>query len=509
MILLFQIMPRSKTGKHRTPLNPENVNAAVQAVLASPSKKLSFREASKTFGVKLSTIHRHVKSFKASRNEKFEYSAKNDVKKVFSNEEDQLLLNYIMISARLHYGLSKKAVRELAYKFAKVNKKKYPKEWDEREIAGENWMRGFMKKYGNKISMRKPEATSLSRCTSFNRHNVKQFFHNLADCHERFGPFHPQNIFNLDETGLTTVQSPTKIVAPKGVKQIGAVTSAERGANVTLITAVSAIGNQVPPMLVFPRVHFKDHMIIGAPPGTIGAASPSGWSNEEIFLHYLDHLISFIKPSQTDRILLIFDNHESHISIQAIDKAKENGVVLLTFPPHTSHKLQPLDRTVFGSLKARYNRGLGEWLINNPGKTFSIYNIAEVLGKIYHEAFSSHNIIKGFAVSGIYPLNADIFTDDEFLSSYVTNRPDTVHTKEAIQDTTDKIVLNTPEALPKPSTSVTVTPQELQPFPKAGARKEGSQRGKKPGKTRILTDTPEKNRISEKKKSRTKSNREN
>jgi hypothetical protein len=31
---------------------------------------------------------------------------------------------------------------------------------------------------------------------------------------------------------------------------------------------------------------------------------------------------------------------------------KENGIVMLTLPPHTLHKLQPLDRTVFGPYKA-------------------------------------------------------------------------------------------------------------------------------------------------------------
>lgn len=49
------------------------------------------------------------------------------------------------------------------------------------------------------------------------------------------------------------------------------------------------------------------------------------------------------------------DNHESHITIAAVAYCKENGVVLLTFPPHCSHKLQPLDRGVYGPLKSYFN----------------------------------------------------------------------------------------------------------------------------------------------------------
>lgn len=38
-----------------------------------------------------------------------------------------------------------------------------------------------------------------------------------------------QAIWNIDETGVTTVQHPDKIIASKGSKQVGAATSGERG----------------------------------------------------------------------------------------------------------------------------------------------------------------------------------------------------------------------------------------------------------------------------------------
>ena len=49
--------------------------------------------------------------------------------------------------------------------------------------------------------------------------------------------------------------------------------------------------------------------------------------------------------------ILILDNHDSHISIETIDLSKENGVTLLMLLPHCSHKLQPLDRSVYGPFK--------------------------------------------------------------------------------------------------------------------------------------------------------------
>ena len=39
------------------------------------------------------------------------------------------------------------------------------------------------------------------------------------------------------------------------------------------------------------------------------------------------------------KVLLLLDKHESHISIPSIELAKANEAVVLSFPPHCSHKL--------------------------------------------------------------------------------------------------------------------------------------------------------------------------
>ncbi|KAG8222718.1 hypothetical protein J437_LFUL001888 [Ladona fulva] len=55
------------------------------------------------------------------------------------------------------------------------------------------------------------------------------------------------------------------------------------------------------------------------------------------------HLIFRVKPSKEERIHLLLDNHGSHLSVEALNKVSKPGIVTVTFPPHTSHKLQPLD----------------------------------------------------------------------------------------------------------------------------------------------------------------------
>ena len=338
---------------------------------------------------------------------------------------------------------------------------------------------------------------------------------------------------------------------------------------VTLLCTIIAAWNSIPPFMFFPRVFFKDRMLHGAPPGTVGAAHQSGWMTAENFVLYMKHFIKYNKCSHEHTVLLILNNHDTHLSIECIDLAKEHGVVMLTLSPHCSHKLQLLDRTVYGPFKSLFNKAADSFMINHPGQPITIYDIAEI----------AMNIVSGFKCTVIHSYNSNIFTDKDFLCSYVTNRdieddavqhnptamgsaslpltsmpavqsvpsisnvPDdagltasvlelqpiastskftdqvgvTANVAEAqpIQSTSrvsDKVVAisSIPEAQPVASTShipddamskasiselQPVQPEDISPFPKAGLRK--TTRGRKKGKSLVLTDTPVKEQLRE------------
>jgi hypothetical protein len=250
--------------------------------------------------------------------------------------------------------------------------------------------------------------------------------------------------------------------------------------------------------MIFLRVHFKDRMISGALTGTKGVSYVSGWMTVETFPEFLKHFQRQTRCGFSSNVLLIMDIHASHISPESVEYAKLNGIVILTIPPHTSHKLQPLDRSVFGPLKAHYNRAADAWMLNHPGQLIKIDNIAELLGTAFTQAFTPQNIQSGFRVSGVYSFNRDIFTDDEFLSSYVSDRA---------EQATPSINPHESNDLSKPSTSSSAsselreeTPvcpnislEQISPHPKASARKNITNR--KRTKSIIATDTPVKNQM--------------
>lgn len=171
-------------------------------------------------------------------------------------------------------------------------------------------------------------------------------------------------------------------------------------------------------------MHFKQSFLRGAPLGSNGSANPSGWMTENDFVLFLTHFIKHVRPSTEHEVVLFLDNHSSHLSIKALDLAKANGIILITFPPHCSHKLQPLDRSVFGPFKSYFNTMATNWMREHPGETMQIPNIAELVGLAYPLATTPSNILSGFRVSGLSPLNRFIFNDDaDFAPSFVTDRP--------------------------------------------------------------------------------------
>jgi hypothetical protein len=144
--------------------------------------------------------------------------------------------------------------------------------------------------------------------------------------------------------------------------------------------------------------------------GCAGTANKSGWMNNDSSMEfYMKHFVQFVRPCKERPVILLLGNHSSPISINALNIAKENYVNLLSFPAHCSHRLQPLDVSVYSPMKKFNSSAASAWIINNPGKTMSIYDIPDIVSKSYPLAANPINITAGFRQTGIVPFDREGF----------------------------------------------------------------------------------------------------
>lgn len=90
-------------------------------------------------------------------------------------------------------------------------------------------------------------------------------------------------------------------------------------------------------------------------PDTLELAKENTWIMSPLFVEVLKHFIQHSNLSTNNRILFIYDNHKSHISPNIIKITKENGITILTLPPHYSDLIQFLNVFIYQSLKSAYH----------------------------------------------------------------------------------------------------------------------------------------------------------
>ncbi|KAJ8728992.1 hypothetical protein PYW07_006688 [Mythimna separata] len=173
---------------------------------------MSLRTAAEKYNINYVSLLRYKRKREANNDESGESTSMGYIahNRVFTDPMEKSLSKYLMRCADIYFGLSPKEVRKLGYELAVKYNLKRPSTWDANEMAGEDWFTAFMHR-NPELSIRAAQATSMSGATSFNRVNVDAFYDNLQQVMDK-NNFEPQDIYNVDETAVTTVQKPDKVV---------------------------------------------------------------------------------------------------------------------------------------------------------------------------------------------------------------------------------------------------------------------------------------------------------
>lgn len=425
-------------------------------------------------------------------------------------------MEYIKKCAAHYYGLSVNDLRLLAHEYARKVGVNYPDNWDDEDSAGKKWYRGFMSRH-KILALRKPESTSLNRVNSFNKENVDMFFNNLGAIYKNYNP---NTIWNMDESGFSTVPNKFgKVIAVRGIRKVGQISSQERGTLISMALTVNAAGNSIPPFFLFPLKNMQARFIKHATSGSVGFANGSGYMKQPEFLLFMRHFIRYTRSSIEHPNLLLLDNHTSHLSIEALDLAAANGITMLSFPPHCTHKLQPLDVSIFGPVKCYYEKGVSDWHKNHTNDKLEIADIPEIACKALDLALTPINIKSGFRASGICPYNSNIFTASDFIQASIAalNEPGTSQAEQEEENAQRTLlvpdvgaeaeVFTSEPSTSEPSASVSRASSmsildEIGPLKPTTPKPPKSKRGRPAMKSAILTSPENRDELREKRAKR-------
>ena len=142
-------------------------------------------------------------------------------------------------------------------------------------------------------------------------------------------------------------------------------------------------------------------------------ATESGWMTQECFRAWLTWFNHHLQLKQIEKPLVLFmDGATSHISVDIIQEAKENQIILVKLHLNSTHILQALDVSVFGPAKPNWAQIIMNWYRQTRYDTVTKKVFTALLNTLYSDMVKKpDNLINGFKFTGIWSLNEKIIID--------------------------------------------------------------------------------------------------
>ena len=277
--------------------------------------------------------------------------------------------------------------------------------------AGRKWFTGFMKRHPD-LSVRKAQSMNPARAAQLNRFIVTDYFTKLDTTLEQLNLLtRPDRIYDMDEKGCRlTLHHQQKVVSAKGRKRVHVV-APEHAENVTIVACANAVGNCVPPMIIFKGVNRKPSFGDDLPPLATVEMAPKGSMTNAVFIKWLHHLGKF---KQAGPVLLIFDGAKCHLHPDIVDVADIYEIQLFCLPSNTTHELQPLDKSVFRSFEHYWDEEVLNFWRHRPDRQISKDVFGKLFTPVWSKAMRMDNVISGSRATGIHPFNKDIIPEHAF-----------------------------------------------------------------------------------------------
>ena len=398
----------SNSKKKRKLWDERSMVAAMEAV---KSGEMGVNRAALEHGIPKTTLKNRISG-------KVKHGTNPGPSSFLTKEEENELASFLTKACKMGQGKTKQEVLYIVKRI--VEKKHCDKE--SFSFSGEGWWQGFMKRH-RELSLRCSDPLSYCRSNAVCKESLESYFTLLKQTLEQNDLIDKNAcIYNMDETGMPLDSKQLKRVAPKGLKKVYGPSSGNK-TQITILACANAMGNMLPPMVIFKGERFNHDWVKGEVPNTLYGMSPNGWIDQELFTEWLQKLFIPNIPS-TRPVLLLLDGHSSHFNPEAIRIAAEANIIIFCLPPHTTHVAQPLDVSFFGPLKKHWSKVCHSYMTSNPGKVVTKFQFCSLLHETWFKAINPATIIAGFRKVGVCPFNpsaiqpySDALSDENSFSS--------------------------------------------------------------------------------------------
>ena len=233
----------------------------------------------------------------------------------------------------------------------------------------------------------------------------------------------PRDTYNMDEKGfMLGVIGKTKRVFDKVLYKQRRYKQPSHDANrewVTVIAVICADGSHLPPAVIYPAETEKVqanwvHDIDPETHSIYFSVSQSGWTNDDLGVAWLEQVFD---PATQDKArrnyrLLILDGHGSHVTTRFLDYCDAHRILVLVYPPHATHTLQPLDVSCFGPLSQSYSNELTYHnYITKGDLPVGKADFISLFWPAWINTFTEKLVSQAFVATGIHPLDPDVILD--------------------------------------------------------------------------------------------------
>ena len=333
-----------------------------------------------------------------------------EARRALTPQQETKLIDYIRIQSELCLPPTPAMVAKIASEMAG-------------STVSASWSSRFVARNKAILDSQYLNTLDLARHKADTRDSYERYFAVLGEKLEEYA-ITADNIYNMDEKGfmIGQCQKTRRIFTRQTFEQNKLARAGQDGSRewVTTLAAICADGTALSPSLIYKASsgEIQDDWLQDFHPQEHScnfASTQNGWTSDEHGLAWLEQVFEKETRSKARRSwrLLFIDGHGSPLNMKFIERCYELKILLAIYPPHSTHRLQPLDVSCFNPLANYYSQGLAELIAKSAGHiSIKKRDFFPIFWNAYGKAFNEKNISSAWLKTGIWPFNPQIVLDN-------------------------------------------------------------------------------------------------